>query len=131
MNYDNDITREMAGRVNGKLRLFSTKVKLEDGVIIDNEMIKVSKGKIRKQIINIDDILLLGAHNVENACTAIAAVYDISRTKCERCMRVAVDAVFENSDYSVIKEVFGRPLKSKPTNSEFLACLYEYLRYER
>ena len=61
----------------------------------------------------------------------IAAVYDISRSKCERCMRVAADAVFKNADYSVIKAVFGRLLKSKPTNSEFLACLYEYLRYEK
>lgn len=61
----------------------------------------------------------------------IAAVYDISRSKCERCMRVAADTVFKNADYSVIKAVFGRPLKNKPTNSEFLACLYEYLRYER
>ncbi len=77
LNYDNDITRNMASRGNGKVRLFSTKVKLDDGVIIDNGMIKVSKGKVRKQIINIDDILLMGNHNIENACTAIAAVYDL------------------------------------------------------
>lgn len=40
-------------------------------------MIKISEDKIRKQIINVDDILLLGAHNIENACTAIAAVKDL------------------------------------------------------
>ncbi len=77
LNYDNDITRDMASRGNGKVRLFSTKVKLDDGVIIDNNMIKVSEGKVRKQIIDVDDILLLGHHNIENACTAIAAVYDL------------------------------------------------------
>lgn len=77
LNYDNDITREMAGRTDSKVRLFSTKIKLDDGVIIDNNMIKVSDGKIRKQIIDTNDILLLGAHNVENACTAIAATIDL------------------------------------------------------
>lgn len=77
LNYDNDITREMAGRTDSKVRLVSTKIKLDDGVIIDNNMIKVSDGKIRKQIIDTNDILLLGAHNVENACTAIAATIDL------------------------------------------------------
>lgn len=77
LNYDNDITREMADRVESKVRFFSTKVKLEDGVILDNAMIKISEGKIRKQIMSSEDILLLGAHNVENACTAIAAIYDL------------------------------------------------------
>lgn len=74
LNYDNDITREMAMLTNGNVRYFSTKAKLENGVIIDNGMIKISEGKIRKQIIDIKDILLLGAHNVENACTAISAI---------------------------------------------------------
>ena len=77
LNYDNEITREMANNAIGKVRFFSTKVKLEDGIIIDNGMIKLSEGKIRKQIINVDDILLLGAHNIENACTAIAAIFDM------------------------------------------------------
>ena len=77
LNYDNEITREMANNAIGKVRFFSTKVKLEDGIIIDNRMIKLSEGKIRKQIINVDDILLLGAHNIENACTAIAAIFDM------------------------------------------------------
>ncbi len=77
LNFDNDITREMINEANGKVRYFSTKVKLEDGVIIDSGMIKISEGKTRKQIMNVDDILLLGAHNVENACTAIAAIYDL------------------------------------------------------
>ena len=77
LNYDNEITREMSDKIIGNVRLFSTKKRLEDGIIIDDGMIKVAEGKIRKQIVNTNDILLLGAHNVENACTAIAAVYDI------------------------------------------------------
>lgn len=77
LNYDNDITREMADKTIGDVRLFSTRTKLEDGIILDNGMIKLSEGKVRKQIMNVEDILLLGAHNVENACTAIAAIFDM------------------------------------------------------
>lgn len=77
LNFDNDITREMANFAKGNVRFFSTKVKLDDGIILDNGMIKISENKIRKQIIDTKDILLLGAHNVENACTAISAVYDM------------------------------------------------------
>ena len=79
LNYDNDITRDFSLEAKGEVRYFSTKVKLDDGVILDNNMIKISEDKIRKQIINVDDILLLGAHNIENACTAIAAVKDLVR----------------------------------------------------
>lgn len=77
LNYDNDITREMASKTIGDIRLFSTRTKIEDGIILDNGMIKLSEGKVRKQIMNVDDIMLMGAHNVENACTAIAAIFDI------------------------------------------------------
>lgn len=77
LNYDNDITRDFALEAKGEVRYFSTKVKLEDGVILDSEIIKISEGKVRRQIIKTDDILLLGKHNIENACTAIAAVRDL------------------------------------------------------
>lgn len=77
LNYDNDITRDFALESKGNVRYFSTRVKLDDGVILDNEIIKISEGKIRQQIINTEDILLLGKHNIENACTAIAAVKDL------------------------------------------------------
>ncbi len=77
LNYDNDITREFADTAKGKVRFFSVNTRLDDGVILDQNIIKTSSGKIRTQIIDIKDILLLGRHNIENACTAIAAVQDL------------------------------------------------------
>lgn len=77
LNYDNDITREFVDTAKGKVRFFSVNTRLDDGVILDQNIIKTSSGKIRTQIIDIKDILLLGRHNVENACTAIAAVQDL------------------------------------------------------
>lgn len=77
LNYDNDITREFADTAKSKVKYFSVNTRLDDGVILDQNIIKTSHGKIRKQIINVNDILLLGRHNIENACTAIAAVEDL------------------------------------------------------
>ena len=74
LNYDNEITREFEESAKGKVRYFSVNTRLDDGVILDQNIIKTSTGKVRTQIIDINDILLLGRHNVENACTAIAAV---------------------------------------------------------
>lgn len=82
LNYDNDITRDFSLEAKGEVRYFSTKVKLDDGVILDNDIIKISDGKIRTQIINTDEILLLGRHNIENACTAIATVKDLVPPEC-------------------------------------------------
>ena len=74
LNYDNEITREFADTAIGNVRYFSTYTRLDNGVILDQNMIKSCSNKIRTQIISSDDILLLGRHNIENACTAIAAV---------------------------------------------------------
>lgn len=77
LNYDNDITREMADKTIGNIRLFSTKNRIENGIILDSGMIKLAEGKVRKQIMDTQKILLMGAHNIENACTAIATVFDL------------------------------------------------------
>lgn len=77
LNYDNEITKEFADTAVGKVRYFSTYTKLEDGIILDQNIIKICSNKIRTQVISADDILLLGRHNIENACTAIAAVQDL------------------------------------------------------
>lgn len=77
LNYDNDITREFADTCKSNVRFFSIQTRLDDGVILDQNIIKTTKSRVRTQIINADDILLLGRHNIENACTAIAAVQDL------------------------------------------------------
>ena len=86
LNYDNDITREFADTAKGKVRFFSVNTRLDDGVILDQNIIKCSTGRVRTQIIDINDILLLGKHNIENACTAIAAVQDL--VKIESIIKV-------------------------------------------
>lgn len=73
LNYDNMITKNMAKEAIGKVTFFSSKAKLEDGIILDNDIIKVCKDKLRRHILNTKDIILRGTHNYENICAAIAA----------------------------------------------------------
>lgn len=81
LNYDNDITKDFAFESKGEVRFFSRKQELEKGVFVENNCIKILDENGKKDVINIDDILLLGMHNVENACTAIAAVKDLVSTE--------------------------------------------------
>ncbi len=81
LNYDNDITKDFAFESKGEVRFFSRKQELEKGVFVENNYIKILDENGKKDVINIDDILLLGMHNVENACTAIAAVKDLVSTE--------------------------------------------------
>lgn len=73
LNYDNEITRECKKEANGKVVYFSSKEKLDNGIIVDNDVIKECEDRLRKHIINTRDIHLRGIHNYENVSAAIAA----------------------------------------------------------
>ena len=73
LNYDNEITKECAKEAEGKVIFFSSKTKLEDGIILDGDIIKECTDRVRRHIMNVKDINLRGRHNYENVCTAIAA----------------------------------------------------------
>lgn len=73
LNYDNEVTREMAQKAKGKVIFFSSKTKLTDGYILDNDIIKLCENKLRKHLINTKSLLLRGKHNYENLCAALAA----------------------------------------------------------
>ena len=75
LNKDNDITYSFSKEANGKVILFSSKEKLENGYIYDrdDETIKFCKDGIRRHILKRTDIKLRGIHNYENICAALAA----------------------------------------------------------
>ena len=76
LNFDNEITHELAKSVKGKLEFFSSKTKLDNGYIVDNDTVKYCENKLRKHILNYKDMILKGRHNLENACAALAATED-------------------------------------------------------
>lgn len=73
LNYDNEITRECAKEAHGKVIFFSSKEKLDNGYIVDEGVIKQCEDKVRKHILNVDDVILRGNHNYQNIATAISA----------------------------------------------------------
>ena len=77
LNYDNPITRAAAKEANGKVVYFSSKSKLNDGVILDDNIIKECNDKLRRHILNVNNIALRGTHNYENICAAIAATKEL------------------------------------------------------
>jgi len=73
LNHDNEITRNLARLVNGKVKFFSRETKLDNGIILDGDIIKKCEDRVRKHILNTNEVHLRGKHNFENICTAIAA----------------------------------------------------------
>ncbi len=77
LNYDNEITRSFAIDAPGKYVYFSSKEKLHDGYIVDDNKIKVCENELRKHILDTKGMLLRGVHNFENACCALIATEDL------------------------------------------------------
>ena len=73
LNYDNEITRKIADETESRVVFFSAKTKIDDGIIIDGDVIKECNDRVRRHIINTKDVNLRGSHNYENVCAAIAA----------------------------------------------------------
>ena len=89
LNYDNEITRNCENEANGKVIFFSSKNKLDNGYIVDEDVIKECEDKIRKHILNVEDVILRGNHNYQNIATAIAATSSLVD------MDIAVEAIKE------------------------------------
>lgn len=78
LNYDNEITRSFESEAKGKVRFFSTHNELTNGVELDDETtINIVENGDKREVIKADEVLLIGRHNLENCCTAIAAVKDL------------------------------------------------------
>ena len=78
LNYDNDITRKCANEAGSKKVFFSRKEKLDDGIIVDDGIIKECNDRVRRHILSTKDIHLRGVHNYENVCAAIAATKSLT-----------------------------------------------------
>lgn len=73
LNYDNEITRNLAKEAKGKVIFYSGQTKLDNGYIVDDGMIKECKDRLRKHVLNTKDLKIRGKHNFENICAALAA----------------------------------------------------------
>lgn len=127
LNYDNDYTRKCSKEAKGKVLFFSSKVPLENGYIIDDDIIKLCEDNLRKHIIDCRLTNLKGTHNFENMCAAIAA----TRTFVSTDVAVAALKLFTPVEHrlELVKEIDGvkwynDSVSSSPTRT--IAGLYSY-----
>lgn len=78
LNYEDDITREMAETIDAKIVFFSSKRRLDYGVFLEDDKI-IFRDETDLVITDVKDLNLLGTHNYENimAVTAMAYVYGV------------------------------------------------------
>lgn len=72
LNYDNDITRKIGEEVHSNFVYFS-KSKIDNGYILDGNVIKRCENGTRRHIVDTSEIPLKGIHNYENILAALAA----------------------------------------------------------
>ncbi len=87
LNKDNEITASFAKEAPGKVLFFSSKQKLDNGIIYDNGIIKECEDSLRKHIVPTKEVILRGVHNYENICAAIAATKTLAE---ENTIKTAV-----------------------------------------
>ncbi|TYQ15471.1 UNVERIFIED_CONTAM: UDP-N-acetylmuramoylalanine--D-glutamate ligase [Acetivibrio alkalicellulosi] len=76
LNLDNSITRSFQNDAKGRVVNFSRLEQAINGAYIRNNCIVYNDGVKEVEIINIDQIIIPGMHNVENYLAAICAVID-------------------------------------------------------
>lgn len=76
-NYDNKVTRELSKNSKGKVIYFSRKETVPGGIYLKNDTIIFDDNGNKFPVLNISDIKLPGAHNIENYMAAIAAIWNM------------------------------------------------------
>ena len=105
LNYDNPITKNLDKEANGKVLFFSSKHKLDDGIILDDDIIKECNDKLRRHILNTNSVNLRGTHNYENICAAIGATKTL--VNIEDAVKIVKEFKGVQHRIEFIKEIDG------------------------
>ena len=76
LNLDNAITAGFVEKTNGKVRYFSMKTEVENGVFCKDEIIYKAENGVTTKLMDVSDIKIPGRHNIENYMAAYCAVMD-------------------------------------------------------
>ena len=106
LNYDNEITRSCAEEAPGNVVLFSSKNKIPNGYIVDDNKIKICENGLRKHVFDTKNMKLRGIHNFENACCAIIATKDL--VKPETVNKVLTEFKGVEHRLELVKETKSR-----------------------
>lgn len=75
LNYDDPITREMAGRTPARPVYFSRLAELEEGIILKDDTFTILDAGREFQVCTVNEVHLLGGHNYENILAAVGIAY--------------------------------------------------------
>ena len=72
LNYDDPLLKEIEKEVNSNIFWFSVDNKLPKGAYIDRGYVVINDGKKIYQVVKIEDIKILGKHNLENILASVS-----------------------------------------------------------
>ncbi len=75
LNYDDPLTRNLAGNCSAGVLFFSTRHILESGIFIQEDQIVLRDKGRQLEIAKLQTLRIPGAHNLENALAAVGAGY--------------------------------------------------------
>lgn len=71
LNYNDETTRKMAEKTSAKVIYFSLDNKLDEGIYSDENSIYINALGYNQKVVDIEELKILGGHNVENAMAAV------------------------------------------------------------
>ena len=89
LNYEDEMTRGFAEKVNAKVLYFSSQRKLEKGIYMEDGNIICRMDETPVKVCHIDELKLLGTHNHENvmAAAGMAAAYGVPMEIIQRTVK--------------------------------------------
>jgi len=74
LNYEDDVLREFGKTLKTHVVYFSSKRKVENGLYYDEsrKAIFIDRDGLEEKVIDVSDLQIIGAHNYENVCAAVA-----------------------------------------------------------
>lgn len=71
LNYDDKLLKNLEGNLESNIIFFSIKEILNKGIYINNDYIIIDDGKYRRRLMPVNEIKILGKHNLENVLGCI------------------------------------------------------------
>lgn len=105
LNYDNDVTKAFSSDAKGEYTYFSRVAALEKGVILKNNKITFKTSDREVEIVDVNDIVIPGVHNIENYMAATAATIEF--VKPETIAKVATSFTGVEHRIELVRELNG------------------------
>lgn len=119
LNYEDEVLRKFGSEVQTQVVFFSSKRRLEHGLYLEGDSIYCSIGGSRYEVVNVNNLNLLGIHNYENvmAAVGIALGFQVPIEKIREVL-VRFQAVEHRIEYVTEKRGVKFYNDSKGTNPD-------------